>query len=93
MSVQEFIQNANEIFLCPPLSYGGWVAVQHPDGLGNHEHGASPFPFVFSSVQTGTSVSVGVILSFHLGHTYCQFRLTLRKERGDRPDSEAHVYI
>lgn len=27
------------------------------------------------SVQTGTSVSVGIILSFHLGHTYCQFRL------------------
>lgn len=75
------------------LSYGEWVAVQHPDRLENHEHSASPYSFSFSSVQTGTSVSVGVILSFHLGHTYCQFRLALRKERGDRPDSEPHVYI
>lgn len=53
----------------------------------------TPYSFAFSSGQTGTSVSVGVILSFHLGHTYSQFRLTLRKERGDRPDSEPHVYI
>lgn len=81
------------MFLCPPLSYGEWVAVQHPEGLGNQEHGICLYSFAFSSVQTGTFVSVGVILSLQLGHTYCQFRLRLRKERGDRPDSEPHVYI
>lgn len=67
--------------------------MQHPDGLGNQEHSVCLYSFAFSFVQTGTSVSVGVILSLQLGHTYCQFRLRLRKERGDRPDSEPHVYI